>query len=108
MPPRRRPANEGLGKEVYNCGHMMRLKQQVEALTQQFQAFLATQNQQNQNHNPYDSDEDALGGDDFRELPRLRRRPPIHYEDERRQDDKRLWDLGMHTKVPEFHGSLPP
>ena len=64
---------------------------------------MATQNQQNQNHNPYDSDEDALEGDDFREVPRQRHRAPIHFEVERRQDDMRSWESGMRTKVPEFH-----
>ena len=67
---------------------------------------MATQNQQNQNHNLYNSYEDALGGDDFREVPRPRRRPPIRYEDERRQDDRRSWESSMRTKVLEFHGSF--
>ena len=51
---------------------------------------------------------DALGGDDFQEVPRLRRRAPIRYEDERRQDDRRSWEVRMRTEIPEFHGSLQP
>ena len=39
-------------------------------------------------------------------MPRLRHRAPIRYEDERRQDDRRLWEAGFRTKVPEFHCSL--
>ena len=41
-------------------------------------------------------------------MPRSRRRPLILYEDERRQDDKRSWQSGMHIEVFEFHGSLQP
>ena len=63
MPPRRHPANEVLVEEVYECDHMMWLEQQVEVLTQQFQAFLANQNQQN--HNPHGSCDDSPRSDDF-------------------------------------------
>ena len=69
---------------------MTQLEQQVEALTQQFQAFLANQNQQN--HNPYDLGDDAPRSDDFWEVPRQRCRTPIHFEDDRRQDDRRQDD----------------
>ena len=72
---------------------------------QQFQAFLATQIQQN--HNPYHSGDDAHRVDHFREVPRSRR-SPVRYEDERRQDDKRLWKVCMCTEVLEYHGSLQP
>ena len=41
-------------------------------------------------------------------MPRPRRRPPVSYEKERRQDDRRMWESGMRTKVPEFQGSLQP
>ena len=78
----------------------------MEALRQQFQTFLATQNQQNQN--PYDLGDEGPRGDDFWEVPRQRCRASIHYEDNRRQDTKRVWESGRHTKVPEFHGSLQP
>ena len=65
MPPRSRPANEVKVEEVYERDRITRLEQQVEALTKQFQAFLAAQNQHNQSHNPYDSGYDALEGDNF-------------------------------------------
>ena len=70
MLPRRRLANEVPVEEVYESDRMTWLEQQVGALTQQFQEFLATQNQHKQNHNLYDSDEDALVSDDFWEVPR--------------------------------------
>ena len=38
----------------------------MEAFKQQFQAFFATQNQQN--HNPYNLGDDALRGNDFQEV----------------------------------------
>ena len=69
MPPWRRPTNEVKVKEVYECDRITRLEQQVDALTKQFQAFLAAQNQHNQNYNPYDSGYDALGGDNFLVVP---------------------------------------
>ena len=42
--PRRCPANEVQVEEVYEHDRMTRLEQQVQALMQQFQAFLANQN----------------------------------------------------------------
>ena len=85
---------------------MTRLEDQIEALTQQFQEFLANQNQQN--HNPYDSGDDSAGSDDFWQVPQQRCRVPIHFEGDRRQDEMRLWEARMRTEVPEFHGSLQP
>ena len=52
--------------------------------------------------------EGLLGGDDFQEVARPRHRPLICFEDDRRQDDRRVWESSMHTEVPEFHGSLQP
>ena len=57
MPPRRRSANEVPVEEAYKCDRMTRLKQHMEALTQQFQVFLAVQNQQNQPQ--YDSSDEG-------------------------------------------------
>ena len=48
MLPRRRPANEVPVEEAYERDRMTRLEQQMEALTQQLQALMAVQNQQNQ------------------------------------------------------------
>ena len=59
MPLRRRPANEVLVEEAYDHDRMTWLEQQMEALTQQLQAFMAVQNQQN--HNSYDLGDYALG-----------------------------------------------
>ena len=67
---------------------------------------MAVQNQQNQPQ--YDSSDEGLGGGDYWEVPRPRHRPPIRFKEKIRQDDKRMWELGMHTKVPEFQGSLQP
>ena len=36
-------------------------------------------------------------------MPRLRLRPPVRFE-----EDKRVWESGMHTEVLEFQGSLHP
>ena len=83
---------------------MTRLKQQVEALTQQLGTFMAINNQQNQH--PYDLGDEDPHGDDFKEIPQQRRRDHIRYEEEMRHDDRRTWESGMHTKVPEFQGSL--
>ena len=63
---------------------------------------MAIQNKQNQNQPQYDLGNEGLGGDDFHKVPRLRRRPPIRFEEDRRQDDKRVWELGMRTEVPQF------
>ena len=41
-------------------------------------------------------------------MPRPRRRPPVRFDEDRRQDDKRVWESVMCTKVPEFQGSLQP
>ena len=50
----------------------------MEALTQQLQALMAVQNQQ------YDSGDEGLGGDDYREVPQPRRRPPVRFDEEMR------------------------
>ena len=76
----------------------------VKALTQQFQAFLENQKNQPQ----YDSGDEGLGGDDSREVPRPRCRPPVHFEENKRQDDKKVWELGMRIEVLEFQGGLQP
>ena len=65
---------------------------------------MAIQNQQNQPQ--YDLGNEGLGGDDYKEVPRPRRRPPIHFEEEIRQDNRRMWESRMPTEVPEFQGSL--
>ena len=67
---------------------------------------MTVQNQQNQPQ--YDSSDEGLEGDDYWEVPRPRRRPPIHFDAEMRQDDRTVWELGMCTEVPEFQGSLQP
>ena len=41
-------------------------------------------------------------------MSRPRRKPPIRFEEKRRQDDRKAWESGMRTKVPEFQGSLQP
>ena len=46
---------------------MTQLEQQMEALTQQLQALVAVQNKQNQPQ--YDSGDEGLEGDDYREVP---------------------------------------
>ena len=48
MPPRRCLVNEVPLEEAYERDHMKRLEHQMEALTQQLQALMAVQNQQNQ------------------------------------------------------------
>ena len=73
----------------------------MEMLTQQFQAFMANQN--HQNHNAHDAGDDFEESDDSQEALRRRRKayvPPI--------EDRRRWEAGMHTEVPEFHSSLQP
>ena len=50
----------------------------------------------------YDSGNEGLWGDDFRKVSRLRLRPPICFKDDRKHDDRRVWESGMHTEVPEF------
>ena len=93
--------------EAYERDHMMRLEQSMEALTQQLQALIiAVQNQQNQPQ--YDSGDEGLGDDDYREVPWPRRRPLVRLEEDRRQDDMRVWELGMRTEVAEYQGSLQP
>ena len=67
---------------------------------------MAIQNQQNQPQ--YDSGDEGLGGDDYRKVPRPRCRPPIRFEEEKRQDDRRMWELAICTEVIEFQGSLQP
>ena len=101
MPPRRRAANEIPIEEAYARDHMTRLEQQMEMLMQQFQAFMANQN--HQNHNAHDAGDDFEESDDSQEAPRRRRRvPALPIE------DRRWWEVGMRTEVPEFHGSLQP
>ena len=78
----------------------------METLTQQLQALMAVQNHQNQPQ--YDSRNEGLGGDNYREVARLRCRLLVRYEEENRQDDRRMWESGMRTEVPEFQGSLQP
>ena len=78
----------------------------MEALTQQLQAFIAVQNQHNQPQ--YNSSDEGLRGDDYREVPRPRLRPPVCFEEEMRQDDRRVWESSMRLEVPEFQGSLQP
>ena len=41
-------------------------------------------------------------------MPRPRHTPPVHFKEERRQDDRRMWESGMRTEVPEFQGSFQP
>ena len=67
---------------------MTQLEQQMEALTQQLQALMAVQNQQNQPQ--YDSGNEGLGSDDNREVPRPRCRPSVHFEEEMRQDGRNV------------------
>ena len=78
----------------------------MEALTEQLQALMAVENQQNQPQ--YNLGHEGLEGDDYQEVPRPRRRPHVRFEEEMRQDDWRIWESGMHTEVPEFQGSLQP
>ena len=104
MSPRRRPANEVPVEKAYERDRMMWLEQQMEALTQQLQAFMAVHNQYNQPQ--YDSHDEGLRDDNYQEVPWPRRRPPVRFEEERRQGDKIVWESGMRTEVPEFHGSL--
>ena len=49
---------------------------------------MAVQNQQNQYQ--YDAGNEGLWCDDYWEVPRPKRRPPVHDEEERRQDDRRM------------------
>ena len=60
MLPKRCPTNEVPIEEVHDRDRMMWLEQQIEALTQKFLVFVAIQIQQNQNYNPYGSNEDSL------------------------------------------------
>ena len=76
----------------------------MEALSQQLQVFMAIQNQQNQTQ--YGSGDEGLWGDDYREEPRRRCRPPVSFKEERRQDDRRMWESGIRIKAPGFQGSL--
>ena len=78
----------------------------MEALTKQLQVFMTIQNQQYQPQ--YDSSDEGLKGDDYREVPQPRRRLLIHFKEEKRQDDIRMWESGKHIEVPEFQGSLQP
>ena len=67
---------------------------------------MAVQNQQNQPW--YDLSDEGLEGDDYRKDPRPRCRPIVHFEEEKRQDDRRMWESDMQTKVLEYQGSLQP
>ena len=41
-------------------------------------------------------------------MPRSRRRPPVRFEEDRREDDRRMWELDICNEVPEFQRTLQP
>ena len=61
---------------------------------QQFQAFLVVQNQHNQPQ--HHSANEGLRSDNFWEVPQLRRRPPIRFE-----DDRRVWYLNFRGVISQ-------
>ena len=42
----------------------------------------------------------------MQEIPRPRHRPLVLFDEDMRQDDRRVWESGMRTEVPKFQGSL--
>lgn len=90
MPPRRGRggANQGRGNdEEFGC-----LVQQVEHLTQQVEAMIV---QQQQDEEDTDDEINPFSEGDEREERRLVMNV-----------DTRRWETGMRIDIPEFHGSL--
>ena len=84
----------------------------LEQLTERMEALVMNPNRgRNPNPNPnlrhnagFDDTGDDIGSVDeeyYDELPRRRGRPRV-------EEDRRRWETGMRTEIPEFHGTLQP
>ena len=76
----------------------------MEQMTERMTALLTNQNRNNlppQNRNDFVENFDEGSVDEEIEVPRRRRR-------EEPDEDRRRWETGMRTEIPEFHGSLQP
>ena len=104
MPPRRQQRVQ----EVYERDMEQRIQEMIDdrmdrvvaQLTDRLTTILGNQNQ---NHHRPPVDVDIDEEDEYEEeLPRRRPRNAVEGEDRRR------WETGMRTEIPEFHGSLQP
>ena len=81
-----------------------RFERMMEQMMERMIALLVNQNRNNpppQNHNDFSENFNEGSSDGEIEVPRRRRR-------DRADEDRRRWETGMRTEIPEFHGSLQP